>query len=208
MKNKKEFNDRNEKIEKDLNSAEKITLVVIIILIFGAISILFILNQQEKFSSSILNGHIYHQFKITKQECHTESTPKIIVTNYTYHEKNCSTILQLKPKDLLEPHPNNDYNIIEWCDAPDKIITSKVTYDNLTREVCETKELDKLPSIEGLEDVPYAPSMSKEDLTIKWLDEHCMVYWCNLDGSCDYFKGIGNEFNQWKCGNYKVEAIR
>jgi hypothetical protein len=49
--------------------------------------------------------------------------------------------------------------------------------------------------------------IKKQDLKIEWLDENCLVYWCDLEDNCDYFKGIYNHgWDKWKCEDYIIET--
>jgi len=185
------------------------------------------MNKIRNFINNLYN-YLFNRnkFKITKEECRNKTiSPNelgiiIELENDTQIEKVAFT------KEVCE---DIEFQSIEY-DCVEKITT---TTDSVCPDCVIWMDDKKNPYVDWIvnnesqilkREIICRKELSKRDLTKKWLDDNCLVYWCDLGneekekytyfdenfGNCDYFKSIYNEgWNKWKCGeDYFVEVNR
>lgn len=184
-----------------------------IILIILGVFVLVVLIFGFTFGwDKVINFFNEPEFKITKEECRNELN-EILKEKYWFLVEE-----QYRVGCIGECNKELDYlNCQEFSEdrcnelKQQEESTQEEMWSNLI-EVCKQVEVDDSEWIEEeycIEDVGcgfFMSSRFKEDLTIDWLNKNCLVYWCDLENNCDYFRTTDDGWGKYKCGDYFVEV--
>ena len=158
------------------------------------------------------------QFKITKEVCEEnigELTACKLGCDYDFIFYNDVRYVSLIDNVKYDCYKFCDKEIIKLCHQ------EEVSEINLKASICFVNS-DGSVDKECANDFSHPITLTKEDLTIDWLNENAEIYWCDFKkernelyshfdeeyGNCDYFKSIENDFNRWKLNEYIIEVKR